>query len=68
MYKYFMIIGLAVVGLGWIIYGIYNYIADRREKNQPKVRSQQYEQAQGSMTDYAKKMATFKKKRYDKPQ
>ena len=68
MYKYFMSIGLAVVGLGWIIYGIYNYIADRREKNQSEVRSQQYEQAQGSMTDYAKKMATFKKKRYDKPQ
>ena len=68
MYKYFMIIALAVVGLGWIIYGIYNYIADRREKNQPKVRSQQFEQTQESMADYAKKMATFKMKRYDKPQ
>ena len=68
MYKYFMIIGLAVVGVGWIIYGIYNYIADQREKKQPEVRSQQFEQTQESMADYAKKMATFKKKRYDKPQ
>jgi hypothetical protein len=68
MYKWFMIIGVAVVGLGWLAYGIYNYIEDQREKKLPKTRSKKYEQAQQSMAEYAKKMADFKKKRYDKPQ
>lgn len=68
MYKWFMIIGLAVLGLGWLAYGIYNYIENQREKKLPKGRSQKYEQAQQSMTEYAKKMAKFEKKRYDKTQ
>lgn len=68
MYKWFVIIGFAVIGLGWLSYGIYNYILNRQEKKRPKQRSQKYEQAQQSMADYAKKMADFKKKRYDKKQ
>jgi hypothetical protein len=68
MYKWFMIIGIAVIGLGWLAYGIYSYIADKKEKESPKARSQKYEQAQQSMAEYAKKMADFKKKRYDKTQ
>ncbi len=68
MYKWFMIIGVAVVGLGWLAYGIYSYIADRQGKKHPKARSQKYEQAQQSMAEYAKKMANFKKKRYDNTQ
>ena len=68
MYKWFVIIGFAFMGLCWLIYGIYTYIADKQEKKRPKVRSQKYEEAQESMTEYAKKMADFKKKRYDKTQ
>jgi len=68
MYKWFMVIGLSVVGLGWIGYAVYNYIQNRREKKVPKARSQKYEQAQQSMAEYAKKMAQFEKKRYDKTQ
>jgi hypothetical protein len=68
MYKWFVIIGFAAMGLGWLAYGIYNYIAGQQEKKRPKARSQKYEQAQQSMAEYAKKMADFKKKRYDKTQ
>ncbi len=68
MYKWFVIIGFSVIGLGWLVYGIYNYIADRQEKKRPRPRSQKYEQTQQSMAGYAKKMADFKKKRYDKTQ
>ena len=68
MYKWFMIIGLAVVAVGWLAYAVYNYIQNQREKKIPKARSQKYEQAQQSMAEYAKKMAKFEKKRYDKTQ
>ncbi len=68
MYKWFVIIGFSLIAMGWFAYGIYNYIAERKEKKQPKGRSQNYEQAQQSMSEYAKKMAGFKKKRYDKTQ
>jgi predicted nucleotide-binding protein (sugar kinase/HSP70/actin superfamily) len=68
MYKWFLIIGFSLIVLGWVAYGIYNYIADQKEKKQPKARSQKYNQAQQSMAEYAKKMASFKKKRYDKTQ
>jgi hypothetical protein len=68
MYKWFVIIGFSVIIVGWVAYGIYNYIEDQKEKKQPKARSDKYEQAQQSMTEYAKKMAGFKKKRYDKNQ
>lgn len=64
MYKIFMIVGIAVVVFGWICYGIYNFIMDRREKKQPQ-QSQQLQQAHDSMSEYAKKMSGFKKKRYE---
>lgn len=66
-YKTFMIIAIAVVALGWIAYGVYSFVMDRRKKKRPR-RSQRLEQARESMSDYAKKMADFEKKRYDKEQ
>ena len=68
MYKWFVIIGFSVIIVGWVAYGIYKYIGDQKEKKQPKARSDKYEQAQQSMAEYAQKMASFKKKRYDKNQ
>jgi hypothetical protein len=68
MYKYFVIIGITVVALGWIAYGIYEYIARKREDELPPKRSERYNQAQNTMSEYAKKMAEFEKKRHDKKQ
>jgi hypothetical protein len=59
-----LIIGSAIVGLGWIAYGIYEYRERKLEKQRPKERSERYRQATNSMTEYAKKLAEFKKTTY----
>jgi uncharacterized membrane protein YebE (DUF533 family) len=50
-----------LVGLGWIAYGIYDYRESKLEKQRPKERSERYTQATDSVSDYAKKLAEFKK-------
>jgi predicted nucleotide-binding protein (sugar kinase/HSP70/actin superfamily) len=67
MYKIFMIVGITVVGCGWIAYWVYNHIMDKREKQQPR-RSEHLKKANETMAEYAKKMANFKKKSYEKQQ
>jgi hypothetical protein len=61
MYKIFMIIGVIVVGGGWIAYGIYEYKMRQEEKKQPKQRSTRLKKSQGEVSDWAKQMAAFKK-------
>ena len=67
MYKIVMIVAVAVVAVGWVGYGIYNYIENRREAKQPR-RSHHLQQAHESMNDYAKRMEEFEKKRYKRQQ
>jgi hypothetical protein len=59
-----MIAAVVLVALGWIAYGIYEYRERKLEKERPKERSERYKQATNSMTDYAKKLAEFKKPTY----
>ena len=59
-----LISAAAVVAVGWIGYGIWEWRMRRLEKEQPKERSERYEQAQDSVSDYAKKLAEFKKPTY----
>jgi hypothetical protein len=59
-----IIAGAAVVVLGWIGYGIWEWHLRKLEKEQPPVRSERYEQATNSVSDYAKKLAEFKKPTY----
>lgn len=68
MFIWFVIISFTVLGLAWLAYFIYNYREDQKEKNQPKPRSEKYQQAQETMAEYAKRMAEFKKPKYDKKQ
>ena len=66
-----LISAAAVVAVGWIAYGIWEWRMRKLEKEQPKQRSERYEKAQDSVSDYAKKLAEFKKptyKRDDSPQ
>lgn len=67
-FKTIMITGAIVVAIGWVVYGIYWYIAGLQEKKRPKLRSHQYENAQNSMKEYADKMSKYKKPRYNKEQ
>lgn len=59
-----IIAGAVVVGFGWLAYAIWEWRERKLEKEQPKVRSERYEQATDSVADYAKKLAEFKKPTY----
>jgi DNA replication protein DnaC len=59
-----MIVAVVLLALGWIAYGIYEYRERKLEKERPKERSERYKQATNSMTEYAKKLAEFKKPDY----
>ena len=60
MYKIFMIVGVAAVAIGWIAYAIWDYKMRQEEKKNPPKRSERLEKTQGEISDWAKKMATFK--------
>ena len=53
-----------VVAVAWAVYGIWEYRQNKLEKEQPRERSDRYQQATGSVADYAKKLAEFKKPTY----
>ncbi len=61
-----IIISAAVVGLGWVAYGIWEWYQRKLEKQMPKQRSERYKQATSSVADYAKKLAEFKKPSYNR--
>ena len=61
MYKIFMIVGVIVVGGGWIAYAIWDYMQRKEEAKQPPKRSARLEKTQSEISDWAKKMAEFKK-------
>lgn len=61
-----IIASAALVGLGWIVYGIWNWRMNKLEEQRPKQRSERYRQATNSVADYAKKLAEFKKPTYKK--
>jgi hypothetical protein len=69
-YGIVMIIGLILVGGGWIAYFIWDYRMRQEEARQPKPRSEQLKKTQSEVSDWAKKMAEFKspappKKRFE---
>lgn len=59
-YAIFMIVGVIVVGGGWIAYLIWDYKMRQEEAKQPKQRSERLKKTQGEISDWAKKMAEFK--------
>jgi predicted negative regulator of RcsB-dependent stress response len=59
-----LIAGAVAVAVGWIGYGIWEWRERKLEKEQPKQRSEKYQQATSAVSDYAKKLAEFKKPTY----
>jgi len=59
-----LIAAAAVVAVGWVAYVIWEWRMRKLEKEQPKERSERYRQATDSVSDYAKKLAEFKKTTY----
>ncbi len=60
LYAIFMIIGVIVVGGGWIAYLIWDYKQRKEEALQPKPQSEKLQKTRSEVSDWAKKMAEFK--------
>lgn len=65
MYKIFMIVGVIVMAVGWIAYGIWWVITERREKKQPR-KTEHLRGVRKSFEDYAKKIEQYKLTPYKK--
>jgi hypothetical protein len=68
MYKIVMIVGTIMVVGGWIAYGVWRYKIhlDEKKNPAPKQRSEHLEKVQKSLDEYAKKMAEYKRKPYER--
>jgi len=68
MYKIIMIVGTTVVVGGWIAYGVWRLRThlDEKKNPKPKQRSEHLQNVQKSFEDYAKKMAEYKRKPYER--
>jgi hypothetical protein len=61
MYKIFMLIAVSALTIGWIAYAIWMRKVCEEEKQQPKQDSQRLKKTKSEITDWAQKMAEFKK-------
>jgi hypothetical protein len=64
MFKIIMISAVVILAVGWIAYGIYEMKMRAEEKKHPKQVSERLQQARSGVTDWARKMASFKKPPY----
>jgi len=61
MYKIFMLIAVSALTIGWIAYAIWMRKVCEEEKQQPKQESKRLKKTKSEITDWAQKMAEFKK-------
>jgi amino acid permease len=61
MYKIFMLIAIPVIAVAWIVYALWERKMRIEEKKQPKQVSERLQKTRSEMTDWAQKMAQFKK-------
>jgi hypothetical protein len=66
MYKIFMLIAIPALLIGWIAYWLWMRKITEEEKKQPK-ESQRLTKTKGEISDWAQKMADFKKPEIKKP-
>ncbi len=59
-YAIIMIVGVILVGGGWIAYFIWDYKQRQEEAKQPKPQSEKLQKTRSEVSDWAKKMAEFK--------
>jgi hypothetical protein len=55
-----MIIGVLVVGAGWIAYYLWDRKMNSEEESQPKPQTERRQKTKSEVSDWAKKMAEFK--------
>ena len=66
MYKIFMLIAIPVLLIGWIAYWLWMRKITEEEKKRPK-ESQRLTKTKGEISEWAQKMADFKKPEIKKP-
>jgi hypothetical protein len=59
-YAIFMIVGVLVVGIGWIAYFLWDRKMAKEEESRPKPQTAQMKKTKSEVSDWAKKMAEFK--------
>jgi hypothetical protein len=67
MYKIFMLIAIPVLIIGWVAYWLWMRKVIEEEKNQPKKESQRLTKTKSEISDWAQKMANFKKPEIKRP-
>ena len=67
MYKIFMLIAIPVLIIGWVAYWLYMRKVVEEEKKQPKKESQRLTKTKSEISDWAQKMANFKKPEIKRP-
>jgi hypothetical protein len=67
MYKIFMLIAIPVLVIGWVAYWLYMRKVIEEEKKQPKKESQRLTKTKSEVSEWAQKMANFKKPEIKKP-
>jgi hypothetical protein len=66
MYKIFILIAIPALLIGWIAYWLWMRKIAEEEKKQPK-ESQRLTKTKGEISEWAQKMADFKKPEIKKP-
>lgn len=59
-YKWFMLVGVIVVGGGWLAYWMWDRKMQKEEEAKPKQRSERLQKTHSELSDWAQKMAEFK--------
>lgn len=67
MYKIFMLIAIPVLLIGWVAYWLWMRKITEEEKQEPKKESQRLTKTKGEISEWAQKMADFKKPEIKKP-
>ena len=66
MYKIFMLIAIPVLLIGWVAYWLWTQKLDKEEKQMPK-ESKRLTKTKSEVSEWAQKMADFKKPETKKP-
>ena len=66
MYKIFMLIAIPVLLIGWVAYWLWMQKVDKEEKQLPK-ESKRLTKTKSEVSEWAQKMADFKKPETKKP-
>jgi hypothetical protein len=61
-----LLIAAALVGIGWIAYGIWDYRERKREEAEPDRTTEHLEKVKKSFEEYTKKMGDYKLKPYER--